>query len=461
MMATWLRNLFLIACLVCSAPGWAATVPNITVASTPVTSTYTAVSTFNITVPATLSGSGLFLLVSNEASASTSFVSSVSGGCTWSSVTAVASGLTAEELLYCPGSTAGVTTITVNLASSLTGRYVYGEITGLASASALDVSTNGNTTGTSWTLNTTTGTIAQEVEFVLEGDLTANVGFGGNSNLPSGYTLLAGNGSGTSNKLNFNYKIHAGAVGTESASLTGSSQASSNVTSILATFKAIPNVIQQRAPIATASGTSITVPASRAANFATLLINNSTTGAGTVTQTNATWTKAVSVSGTSSVTELWTSPNLSSSAGTTVTLGTAATSVYTEWYGIATTSPLDQSVTSNVTCSASTTNIVTGTTGSTTQAPELAVAGLGTIYNNVSGSTGTFLNSYLSLAQTTAGGSEIAGIYKILSATGTTSTGGTASPTANTNACNSVLATFKQTNTAATNHYLTLMGTGQ
>lgn len=439
------------------------TVPNIAPIGSGVANTYTAVSTFNITVPATTSGSGLFLSISNELSASTTFVSSITGGGTWSQVAVVASGLTALELWYCPGATAAATTVTVNLASSLTGRYCYAEFSGLIASGAFDVSATGSASAQPWSVTNTTAAVANQVELVIETDLTANVGKGGNSATPSGYTKLIGNGATPSNQLEFNYKIRVKATGTETSTLTGSSASSTpNITSILATFQSVANVIQQTHTVATI-GTTTTVTVPFAGTTGVIAVDNTSGGASTVTQTGNTWTKIDSSTGTNAAVELWYAKNMSGTSGTTITFGNSVASAYTEIYGLSATAPLDQHVKAAAACGASTTtNAVTGTTGTTSNNPQIALAAVGMVINAKSGTWSLPLNGYVSLANTTSGGNSINLLMNILTSNTTTSTGATLTTTLSTNSYGTVLATFSETaiNSVINKNNMLLLGAG-
>lgn len=423
-------------------------------------------SSFNITPANNISsGSGMYIEFV-QGTTSTNFVSSISGGGgTWIRLATKAGTVSAFEVWYNQNMTAGAATISVTLSGTLTGIYAYGELSGIASTSSLDTSSSSGviatTNSASYTLASgNTGTLAQEVELVLCFNACFGAAIGASNSTPTGYTQAATAGS-AGQHIYFDYKIHAGAVSTESASVPGGGSSAVDAYAFVACFKAVSGVIQQR-NLVTAGGpnTSITIGAPRPGNFQLLATNNASGGPGTVTQTNAPWIKLFSIPGTNSTTDLWYSLNASASAGTTITMGTSCVFQYQEFYGIATSNPVDKTVTTNTACTSTSTTAVSGTTLATTLAPELAICAMGTVYNNVSGNTTAPTNGYAILANTTAGGAEVAVLFKILTATGTTSTGATISPTTTPNTYQTILATFAQTSLGGSKSFLSSCGAG-
>lgn len=130
------------------------------------------------------------------------------------------------------------------------------------------------------------------------------------------------------------------------------------------------------------------------------------------------------------------------SSTVTITPSSAASTeiVIEEWSGNVATSPLDQ--VSNTSTSVGSATINSGTSPATTQADELAIAGLGW---NVTGTITTYTNAYTEVAELTGAGgvvTKLAVANKALTATGTTGTVGTLSP--NNNATKSgLIATYK------------------
>ena len=273
---------------------------------------------------------------------------------------------------------------------------MYGEFSGILSASPLDVTAvNNSTTMISWSVVATTAAVANQVELVIECDLTANVGKGGSSNTPTGYTQLGTNGSGSSNKVNFNYKIRVKSVGTESVTVSGSAASIPNVSVIVATFKAVPNVIQQTNTVVGASSTTTAVTVPLAGNTGILAVCNASGGASTVTPNCGTPGRKLPDRLAEQMQRLIFGKRLicRRSASGTITFGNACVSVYTEIFGLSTTVPLDKSVTANGSCGAgTTTNLVTGTTATTSNNPQIAIAALGCEINGKSGTWSSLVN---------------------------------------------------------------------
>ncbi len=399
----------------------------------------------SIIIPSTTSGSGAYIAFTNQTDGTTNFITSITGGGTWARVASKAQGSTALELWYLENATASVTTLTVS--TSKGGFYAYAEFSGVLSSGSLDVSTSASTASTSWSLSTgSTSTVANPVELIIEVDCQLNGGKGGASNTPTGYVQAATFGTGASH-IYMNYRIRMASVAAESTTINGSSQATSQVITILATFKLVANVIQQNTHNVVSSGStsSLSIAAPYPANLQILTVDNISGGASTVTQTNATWTRLQS-SATNAVTELWYSANASASAGTTITLGNACAAVYSEWFGGSASLTIDKSVTQSGSMSVgTTTNMVTGTTATTSSAPEVAIAAFGGDINQKSGTWSSPLNGYKVVGQTTTGGKSVNCIYNILTTTTTTSTGATLSPTLSTDGYGTVLATFQET----------------
>ena len=185
-----------------------------------------------------------------------------------------------------------------------------------------------------------------------------------------------------------------------------------------------------------------------------------------ITSTGATWTRTAQSTNTSgSTTEIWSAP-VGSGAGTVVTVSTSAgrcAGVVMEYSGIPTTNAVDQTAASP---GGSGTATLTGTTAATTQANEVWIGGIG--YRTSSLTLGTPLNSFSSVAnaQSNSGSaSNNAKVYaldRIVSATGTASSGGTLTASA---VWSGAISTFKAASsstlalsgTAATNYTLTGM----
>jgi hypothetical protein len=165
-----------------------------------------------------------------------------------------------------------------------------------------------------------------------------------------------------------------------------------------------------------------------------------------IVQTGATWVKAVNKSVTLDC-EIWYASNVSS-AGTSIVVHYSATGLFgsaaaAEYSGLATSSVLDQTATNN----GSSASPSTGTTATTTEASELWVGALAsTAASAVTFSSPT--NGFTIEAQHTHGSGgyvSIGLLDKIVSTTGTASTGATASASGTYSAA---IATFKTPSTS-------------
>jgi hypothetical protein len=162
----------------------------------------------------------------------------------------------------------------------------------------------------------------------------------------------------------------------------------------------------------------------------------------TLTMTSTGWSLATSSINDTGLYQWYKIAGASESATVTITPATSASTeiVIEEWSGNVTASPLDR--VANVATGVGTAAIASGTTAATTQADELAIAGLGW---NVSGTVTTYTNSYVEVAELTGlgGVTTLLAVAELaLSATGAASTAGTLSP--NNNATKSgIIATYK------------------
>ncbi len=230
-------------------------------------------------------------------------------------------------------------------------------------------------------------------------------------------------------------------VGSEDVSLTGSATLSSKNVGVQTvsgdTVYSTPTRIQSATGNtgSSASTSFVVTLAGTPSNGNTLVAVISTRGTAInqvtgITQTGATWSRASQAANANgTTTEIWHAPNVSG-AGTAITINQASlrsAAVVTEYSGILTASPLDQ--TANAT--GASIAPVTGTTPSTTQANELWIGGIG-----LSGSAytlGTVQNGFASItnAQTSSGtATDNAKVYlleSITSAMGAAASGGTVS----------------------------------
>jgi autotransporter-associated beta strand protein len=209
------------------------------------------------------------------------------------------------------------------------------------------------------------------------------------------------------------------------------------------------------------SSTSFAVTLSAApANGNTLVAVISTRGTAAdrvtgITSTGATWARvAQSTNSSGSTTEIWSAP-VGSGAATGVTIATVAgrcAGVVIEYSGILTASAVDQTAASP---GATSISPLTGTTPSTTQANELWIGGIG--YRSSTPTLGSILNSFTSVASaqstsnTPGNNAKVNALERIVSATGTASSGGTLDTSV---AWSGAIATFK----AASSSSLSLAG---
>ena len=181
-------------------------------------------------------------------------------------------------------------------------------------------------------------------------------------------------------------------------------------------------------------------------NTLVAIIATRNTASGTVSsisQSGATWTRATQATNTNgTTTEIWYAPNVSS-AGTTITINQAScrsAAVVIEYSNIALSSPLDQT--------ASTTgNSATASTGTIipTYGANLSIGGIGLERSDYS--LGTATNSFTTVANTASTNSsptnnaKVYALEKLVSATGTSSSGGTISTASQ---WSGAIATFKE-----------------
>ncbi len=163
-----------------------------------------------------------------------------------------------------------------------------------------------------------------------------------------------------------------------------------------------------------------------------------------ITQTGATWSRATQATNTNgTTTEIWYAPNVALGAGTAVAISQASlrsAAVVMEYSGVLAVSPSDQ--VNNAT--GSSLSPVTGTTPATAQANELWIGGIGFISS--APTLGTILNSFTSVTSaqsthtTAANNAKVYALNRIVNATGTASSGGTLSVSAQ---WSGAIATFK------------------
>ena len=174
--------------------------------------------------------------------------------------------------------------------------------------------------------------------------------------------------------------------------------------------------------------------------------NNASGTVSSISQTGATWTRATQATNTNGTTsEIWYAPNVSS-AGTTITINQAScrsAAVVLEYSNIALTSPLDQTASTT----GNSTTASTGTTAATYGTNELLIGGIGLQRSDYS--LGTATNSFTTVATTAstngspANNAKVYALEKLVSSTGTATSGGTISTGSQ---WSGAIATFKEKN---------------
>jgi len=163
-----------------------------------------------------------------------------------------------------------------------------------------------------------------------------------------------------------------------------------------------------------------------------------------ITQTGANWSRATQATNANGITtEIWYAPSVALGAGTAVAITQASlrsAAVVMEYSGVLAVNPSDQ--VNNAT--GSSISPVTGTTPATTQANELWIGGIGSISSTPT--LGTILNSFTSVTSaqstntTASNNAKVYALNRIVNATGTASSGGALSVSAQ---WSGAIATFK------------------
>ena len=428
-----------------------------TVQNTTASGTGTSIAITLGTTPANGNLLAVYVVTSGTTSGQVSSISET--GASWVNAASsnVANTNVTSEVWYAANVSSASTSVTVNLNSSLNYYAGIVEVSGVATVSPLDKATNSTASGTSYTLSTgTTSTVAQQTEYFFGGfGISVNTGSIG---APSGsFQSLAGGGSGPKG-LAIYKEVGATVAAANSTSSIGGT--SSNGVGSIVTFKAAANALvlaqTQTASTAAASSLGITMgvtPINGNSEFA-IISDNATGTVSSISQTGATWVRADgTTNGSGPTIELWYALNISG-ASTSITVnmsGSVATgAVVGEYFGVATTSALDQHTTNTGSTAAET----TGTTGTTASANEVYIAGCSDV---ASQSKTTPTNNYHYPAQAPSPGGSPAFLFFYSTATGTTSTGVT-NGLGTAFAC--VIGTFKQVAAAASSHLMPLLGVG-
>ncbi len=316
------------------------------------------------------------------------------------------------------------TTVTINLASSLTYIVNIFECSGVVSASGIDVVKPGNATSASSpvTKALTTATVAQQVELLLFAEVSTSA-ISSTPAIPSGYTSIYASGGGSGLQMATGYRIRADTVGTEAITASASGSPTLNLIAIVFSLKAALNKLALRAGSAvssTGSGATLTLTLAKTPlNGNTVFVGTtSLTTAGIVTNvtgTNITFTKDVQENSLAPALTIWRG-GVKSGASTTITI--ASNSVETcacgaEYFGV-----MYNGIDVSATNTGNSTNPSTGTTGTTAQANELAIGVLAdSIHQAPGSSTATFTDLKDQLGAVTTGMSLVA---SILQSVGTT-----------------------------------------
>lgn len=433
-----------------------------------------------ITVTAMTAGSGVYVGFLNTTDGTTNFVTAMSGGGTWTRQFSKAQGSGAVELWYLENATGGTTSISFTTTKS--GTRGGAEFSGAIASSSADTSGTAGVTGTTQTLTaTTSGNITNNCELLITvAGATGTISKGGGVSgaVPSGFTNITNNGSKGGTTFRMDYRIFMGGSGaTTSVAQVCTSSSSASFAVGLAAFKFVTTLIQPRDArtgtnnfvTLSAAGTTLNLAAAPIANNLLILLASNQSGlggtlngAGTITQTNQSYTNAGSTQqGTGATAEIQYAV-AAAAGGTTLTFANSIQAHFEEWFGLASSNPLDVQAGSIANCAAGV-GPTTCNTGSvtTTQAVELAVClfscdcpAKGAVWTAPSGGFTT------QATYPSKGGSWMVGT-QILNSTSTVSSSSQLNTTVATNQYATMLATFGQTPTVTSSgHRLCLLGAG-
>ena len=367
------------------------------------------------------------------------------GGVVWTRVSqATNANGTTTEIWYGPNVTNGGTAISITQASLFSAAVVL-EYAGVLAPAAFDVAAN--TTGNSTAATTgTTATSAQAYELCVGGIGLLNSGYWlDNPNNSFATVASARSTNSTAGSNSVVYALERILTASGSASSGGTISTSSQWSGAIATFKAAQAAPPLGVPIRVqaasgntggggAASVSVTL-GTTPANGNTLVAVIATRGTSSsrvsaISGGGVTWARASQAANTNgTTTEIWYGANVTN-GGTAINITQASllsAAIVLEYAGLLAPAAFDVAANNTGNGTAAT----TGTTASTAQAVELYVGGIG--LPNSGYALGQPNNSYTALATaksthaTAANNSMVCALEKIVTASGSTSSGGTVS----------------------------------
>lgn len=394
----------------------------------------TASGTFGTTP---VNGNTLIAILSTNTATTDRATSGTQTGASWTEIPSSSAGQTNINIEAWQASniTGAGTAISFALASSLNWRLTIFEVSGVTTT-PLDsgaVIADKNTSGSSpVTKGLTTSTLSNQVEILIFAE-SCSSSISSTPAIPAGYTsLVSSGGGGAGIQTAVGYRIYADTVAAESVTASAAGSPTLNLCAVLIGLKALPNQFAARngnSQHNTGSTASITLtmPKTPIKGNTIFVVTESITVAGNVTSVSATnipFTKDVTESAGAPGMTLWRG-GVGTSPGSVITItGTAVEKIAAaqEFYG-AQLNGLDKSTSNNGVSNAPS----TGTTGATTSADELVIAGLGVATNQTPGTGAGYTSVFNGAGTATA----LSMAYKIVAATGTQSmTGGLPAPLA-------------------------------
>lgn len=398
------------------------------------TGTGTTVSPVFGTTPT--SGNALVYVVTTGSSSTNTLSTLTQTGCNPARVAnaSQAIGSMNIEVWVAPGVSGAGTTPTFTFGSSQNYRIIMFEVSGVISTSLLvDVAT-GNTNSSASSPTTaaiTTATLSNKVEVLICG-IVGSSSISVTAGTPTGYTAIASPVSA----FNASFRIYADTVAAESVTTSVSGSPTLGIASFVIGLRCSPNKIALRngTTVTTANVTSgtnatgtitLTMPKRPIRGNIVYVGTCNTTTIGVTTNvicTGISFTRDEIESSVAPAVTIWRGEVAAVTPSSTITVTSGAVETIAaagEFFGLRT-GPLDKHTNSSGTGTA----ISTGTTGTTTQADELAIAVLADTTKQNPGSSYTLL--FNGVAAVTLGMSLS---YKILTATGTAvATGGQPAP---------------------------------
>ena len=359
------------------------------------------------------------------------------------------SGVT-TEIWYAPVTAAGGTSVTINLAASLRAAAAVMEYSGILTPDITATQSQNNaspSTGTPWDSSIPMGIPTNQDNEVWVGGISLSLANGDRTltGVYNDFSLIGGNAVTSGATTTADTKLYAldrivdfTQAPNSGGRLSGTAQWAGAIATFMKTT--IARVQSATGNTGSSATTPITVNlSSTPINGNTMIAVISTRGnsdsrVSTITQPNVTnWTRVVQKTNPNGVTtEIWYAPVTSTSAAKVVTINLAsslrAAAVVMEYSGILTAvSPVDQ--TTSAASSSSSSSPTTGTSALTTQENELWIGGIG--YSSSSPTLGSLTNSFSEIANvastsgTYSSNAKVYALEKIVTTTGTASTGGT------------------------------------